>query len=1272
MGKDSIKKRQRRAKRKNREDSKKQKKAQGSNLGLFEGVLSARDSNSAYSNMLGQLVDLFSSYDPEEIVLSLCVSDLWLSNISSPIRHQIAYRTLASMDDAEFKSSSRIDSYTNFSEFLKRFYDLVSHNPMLEDYIPEQDWGEIKVNFENRVFRLFYGGCVERIPDFIEAFKITSSDNPQAMDDLFFVLEVQNHLLESIDPPELKDIGIGHVEVPDECFWNQAREAILACEEYINENIGYESRSRLFPSLGEVKAVSNYNEIGDLALTGKLFRYCGLNLDGRYYLSSPRNITSVVIDIWSDIDSDGVSEKPSVINAFNDFLNIRHKADCIFDGPFALFKSGEPYECVFSTLIQSESENYLVLLVDMDSVEEGVNTKSDIINFLNGEKEWGLINLRNKEIFSLKSLSGEFLPIEELNLICVLCDSSSSHKLIGLKEDSCNLFFLSDFLTVFDSIKDLSEFPRFIKYLDINSRTMMGGMTGSADMFASFRDSDEVLVAGANEFDFVMLDASTGSNWRFVMLKEYWEKIPDNVPNDYNLWERLESDNDSLYRMKARNDTQFSWTASVNETTLHFVFDFQGIESDPENAYLIETACHCFSDSILQRFNMLGHLPIFNYKNITIYCASDIYNLAKNDESEFTDKDSDIFSGCQLVRVDGDRVEADFEVNLNCVQSNIFNATTSLFEYKSSIEFCTKFSALLGLDSLSISSDSDLFQTSKGLPRFRQGVYIRDYDIPDRHDAKLPSRRHYKLARKHLSVIFKELGMLPGRYELQEAKLLIDQAREEYQLIIHDEISQYRRSPLLRYCICQIDALSADYDTKVEKGRQSLNHEVDYDRAIDLSAAHEEFSRNSKNYRYLLENRLYYTEEGGKNISHESISLCLANIDWLFVLLGASDTLHNGIDVGGLELDEDFVPSVFYSEARGEKEEEYTRVMASNTLGVNHVKTDSLVFEPNEKVNWDTFNDAFVKDLSFSFKDMLEIMSLLAKWGTYGNANKFDWYYEAEKEIIVLVANKELPDIDGRVVEAILEFLILRPNSVRTLLGRNGVEESDVPVWDHFNRGGRYTIRPIVEISDEKLIWGAASVDKALRIWTGNVASGYLPANFEWGNVKNEVNKIKTFLEKALESKAFEVIKRHTKYNCKSMDFRRKFKSENFDDVGDFDGLVYFPEVNTWVAFECKYNQPPFCIKDSRRLRDLIFIKNKSHVSKIEKRSNFLKKHTEKIRSLLGWPESECGESPRYINVYVSREAFWWMVNPPSSTDIEFVKIDLLDSWLSTFIENVL
>ncbi len=149
--------------------------------------------------------------------------------------------------------------------------------------------------------------------------------------------------------------------------------------------------------------------------------------------------------------------------------------------------------------------------------------------------------------------------------------------------------------------------------------------------------------------------------------------------------------------------------------------------------------------------------------------------------------------------------------------------------------------------------------------------------------------------------------------------------------------------------------------------------------------------------------------------------------------------------------------------------------------------------------------------------------------------------------------------------------------------------------------------------------WSAGAAERSLRVWVGSISNGYLPADFQWPNVKTVVRNIKLEIEQQLEIKAYEVCARTAAHLVHNIDFKYRFPKKQFDDVGDFDVLAYWPDTNQWLIVECKYNQPPFCIKDVRRLRERIFGRGGDHgqLSKIERRRLFLEANLDKIRSIL-------------------------------------------------------
>ena len=86
-----------------------------------------------------------------------------------------------------------------------------------------------------------------------------------------------------------------------------------------------------------------------------------------------------------------------------------------------------------------------------------------------------------------------------------------------------------------------------------------------------------------------------------------------------------------------------------------------------------------------------------------------------------------------------------------------------------------------------------------------------------------------------------------------------------------------------------------------------------------------------------------------------------------------------------------------------------------------------------------------------------------------------------------------------------------------------------------------------------------------------------------------------------------------------------------------------------------------------KRLRDKIFGENsesKSQISKIKTRYDFLKNNLDKVRSALNWPVA-FNENPTILNLYVSKNTYWWFRNPPYKVDVDFIQIDYLDQWLT-------
>ncbi len=96
------------------------------------------------------LLELFRKYSVDDVSKSIFVSTVWLPNVSSPIKHQLFTGVFVSLRAEEYSRTNQIKSYDDFGKFLGKTYELVPEYPLMEDYVPESDWGQVKCQHAGR------------------------------------------------------------------------------------------------------------------------------------------------------------------------------------------------------------------------------------------------------------------------------------------------------------------------------------------------------------------------------------------------------------------------------------------------------------------------------------------------------------------------------------------------------------------------------------------------------------------------------------------------------------------------------------------------------------------------------------------------------------------------------------------------------------------------------------------------------------------------------------------------------------------------------------------------------------------------------------------------------------------------------------------------------------------------------------------------------------------------------------------------------------------
>lgn len=1198
-------------------------------------------------------------YEPFDAAQAISISDLWPANAASPIKHILAWAILVGMEYMA-EDALRIATYEELKTFAEALIAAYPDFPMLEDFVPEIDWGEVRVPLHDELVPMFYGSCIERTPDFVEAFRITQASNEQALADMDIAIAIQSHVLRSM--PEFANhtavnVTAGHIEVPPAEFWVACRATLLSAKTELKDWRG-RSSGRLDTQIGVYKAPLSRDAFGDACMQGIALPFVGMVFNDKWLPIGVRSAPGNTIDAWADQDKVRPIEHETHWS-LSRFVQERFRH--VVPGPLQIWIGDREYDLPISCFI-SDTHLWLFVCCSHTTAAWAERQAQEMLSAMQPGKKWGFKHAHGPRVH-IANGDGQSPSAKDVSILLVLTMASTAFGTIDAPKKPIRLLPLADLITIFDTIENLDELDRFWKYVDAQGRSLSPFSRAAADLFASFRDTNEVLVDGAITPTFIALDPSWGSNWRYKNLAAFWANAPRHFPDGSIGW-LVEKNANGVIEMRSRHDAVLAYSLEVAGCTFQAIMRIDQSLTVIENR-MLDLFAQALLDCLQHCRDLVSGLTVFECRHVVVRCEVDPAH--RLDESTKPDAEPTGCIATSCNKISDSPMTLQLLVNTVAVQAGLNEATTATFEIESLVETLIAIHRVCGWE-LADDVLAQVRATASRPARYQLTVEQQTVDALEYVEPIIPAPADYKLARRHLAIGMHKLGFAPGRYELKEAKKRIDAGRDHLRQHIDDLIAQYAPNELARYCIEQHEALLISERHRVMRVRQSLAHEVDYDRHEAVAGARKEFGAIARHYRFLLEKVLSASQcTGQQSVDASLLRELVGLIDWYMVLAGASDILYNGVDAGGVDIDDSYIPEVFYSADLDAREAAFEHQYVRLRLGIGVIATDAVKGDLAKDLENPELRQAFRKDAGFELKQLLQSLIVLSQPVRHGLVMEPALSHAAPGQTI---RESILHNIDGASpedCEAIVQFLTLSATDIRRLPGRD-VDEGDVPYWEHFKRLHRYTIRPLVP-DGELLRWGAEHASRALYIWTGSVVDGYLPAEFPWPHVGNVVGQIKKHIEEQLEVRTEEIFRRFTPYVMRGVNFFERFRREGFENVGDFDVLAYWPATNTLVAVECKYNKPPFSVKDSKRLRDEIFGrdgKNRMYqFRQITLRRDFVNANRARMLELLNWPRAMVAET-RDVEMYVSRDLHWWMVHPPYSIPTEFVRVDSLDDWLKS------
>ena len=1232
--------------------------------------------------MSEQLHKIFGQHSILDVTTSLFTSSLWLPNIASPIKHTYLTAVFASMNPKFFSKKNRIKSYENFKEFCETLYGAVPDFPIMEDYVPAIDWGDVRFHYRKKNYRIFYECEIENIYDFLELFIVLHSGHDKEyadiigrspMDELERCLKLQDHIITSLNTqpdPNSVDIAPGHIEVPPEEFWKEASGFYSDFKPAGGMEKFTQQMSTDWGNLPE--ELLRKGKFEQAVYTGRLLPHMFLRARDRFYPILPRRFPYIFFNQWGSIIRkfyDELDKKNSYIVKINEelykFVLQKFNEKNFFPFVCALTIDNRYHEVLFPFGFLSGDKIILVYITPpaitsqmiADHLEEVTPKIKEALSLISSKPNRLALALKDEIVECSKPVKPELLlvtPLVSTEPIAISCPPELPGKRTSLDQ----------FLALADEIDDGDDLARFFDFLDEIEKIAGNPIASLVDKYAEYKYSLGIMIEGALEPDFVLLDSHGGSNYRFRSLKNFWGEYPD---VDFSVHPRswkVARETNSRIGLESKSSVVKMVCSKVRNTIVSMTAPFPEMT---HNQSLIASTLMWCSEHYLQLYENVKkhqffrthdqlHVIFFPSPLIKRKEFKHLQNLYPGEnlwKADIIELKPGLF-GIRLV-FNTERLTKDLEgVKSNQIELDLLKEILS--QLNTAIpdpnfpEIETTLNKLVGQAARCVR-----------ISRQEKSVAFPEFIQPCK-----PDPAHFKVARKRLAQIAKEIGLTEGSYAHEEAKVKLNALKTALVTEINREVKNLDYKKALPLLIGRIDAFTNEIELQrfMIKGAGEL--EVEYDRAETLNIQEGSYVRNYRNCQYLIEKLIQLQPEGKEELSNEKFKYLLEVVGILRALQHYSDRLHYGVAEMWMSVRHDLVIELRQEETMEEKAKGLGEERMQIRLGQKGNSKDGILFPEGVLENFlDDLNSAFLEDFGFKFENMFKVLRLLANWSRYRNNAEEATSYSATIDEIIETSLQGFQDLARDEIRLIVNFLTLRSEDILRVLDQPE-ECLDIPVWEINKRPARYTLRPLVLIADH-YHWGAHSANKSCIIWTAGVGSGNLPVDVQGNATRRTLEEIRSLFGEALADKTHEIVSRYTQYVRKNAKLHRMNReADHPQELGDYDNLAFFPEKNVILNIECKSIPQVHCIKDAKRLREKIFGvpgKKKGHLRQVDIRQEYLHKNLKRIAMDLVWPVDP-ENPPRVVAVFLTQDSDWWTKYPPRDLNVEFVQIKLLGDFI--------
>lgn len=956
-----------------------------------------------------QIKKYLQKFSFDDLAKSFFVINLWLPNVGCPIRIQYLYALLESIHN-NLSAEDKIKSFADFEFFCTSLFNLLPSFEMMEDYVPELDWGDVKYYFQGKSYKIFYGGDLSNPYDFYYSYEIIHSAFEKEYLDLIkrsplvemkFCLELQDDILTNLSQNIIKtidNVGPGYIEIPEECFWKKSCEFI----DCFRPEDFYSIDALKIYSKALIESIPDFSmkTFIDNASKGRNCRYFFIKKNKRYYPVLPRKWITVFYDNWGILLRDNYGKINEKLNEteINALIGI-DLAKFIYDrlnrdNVFRLIKSinsdlKSAHDLTF-TAIQAENRIFYIYVTPPLFDQKKINEYLKLIQpkliesaalIKQEPSRIGLII--EQEIAEFRS-NKRGKVLEAFFLIVLPSPLSDTQGVLEVPHGiNAEIMTLDQFVGVIDEVLNPKELSDFIDYLsEENKLARISAQNSFLDRYASFKYSHGVLVPGAINPDQILLDPNMGSNFRFNTLKKFWASFPEEGffwhPRSWTISNEMKTKAGLILNSKVF--LGYAYYQKINKTSFYI--------NSP--VHLMEFEEGRINDSILlSLFDLINiYMQIVEKLNFTkscnkvhiFLCPSSLV-LRKNELAHVKHlvPDNNLWEMDGICLALGDygiRVVYNFE-NIIDKLKNVEDRSIQIGLFIDILEQLNVLILEPNLDGVK----RELEKEKGKKARFKTYILDKLVSFPEGIVVLLPGQREFRLADKEIAKTALGIGILPGIYLFEDGKEKANCLRNNLVQIVNSKIKNYNLIDAIPILLEKANALANDFWETQAVINASLIHEVDYERDSRLSEKEKEFIHWYGVFRYLIEKYVQLQPAGTSDFNDVHLKELLALVDRLINLYSASDLINYGIYPVKINIDRDYLVSISDEKYNiAEMEKKYGEEQAKLELGIigNQGDTVNSILQKNDYL--DELDVAFKKDFNFGLKNFIKLQQVLAFW----------------------------------------------------------------------------------------------------------------------------------------------------------------------------------------------------------------------------------------------------------------------------------------------------